>query len=80
MLTSILALVLAAPAPAPASRPAPEQLQAMHVQAYQLILAEKFELTAGRDYDLKVIEHFRQTIIPRPAWPTRYEPVDPDAP
>ena len=37
------------------------------------------ELTAGRDYDVKLLEYLKRTIIPRPTWPTRYAPVDPNA-
>jgi hypothetical protein len=36
------------------------------------------ELTAGRDYNLKLIEHLRRSAFPTPTWATRYEPIDPD--
>ena len=38
----------------------------------------KAELTAGRDYNLRLIEHLRRTAFPEPTWATRYEPIDPD--
>ena len=37
------------------------------------------ELTAGRDYDLQMIDHLKRTFVPRPTWPTRYPPVEPDS-